>query len=123
MAITGNPRNDLLVRYPMTKKIYTSDQVQTVKGMQDSFGWSVRKIAKETGIPKSVVGRWTKEPKVWRENYRWNVPENKALSLKQQVALQKFRKKVAAGKKVDPDKYKGLMIHYLDDDTYEAYSG
>ena len=123
MAITGNFRNDLLGFVYVTKKKYTSDQVQTVKGMQDSFGWSVRKISKETGIPKSVVGRWTKNPKVWKENYRWNVPENKALSPKQQIALQKFRKKVAAGKKIDPDKYKGLMIHYLDDDTYEAYSG
>ena len=123
MAITGRSWNDLLVRGTMTKKRYTSGQVDTVKGMKDEFGWSVRKIAKETGIPKSVVGRWTKEPKVWKENYRWNVPEDKALSPKQQVALQKFRKKVVAGKKVDPDKYKGLMIHYLDDDSYEAYSG
>ena len=123
MAITGNLWHNLLGLVSVTRKKYTSDQVETVKGLKDSFGWSVRKIAKETGIPKTIVGRWTKEPKVWKENYRWNVPEDKALSPKQQVALQKFRKKVAAGKKVDPDKYKGLMIHYLDDDTYEAYSG
>lgn len=107
----------------MTKKKYTSDHVAGVKGLHDAFGWSVRKIAKETGIPKSVVGRWTKEPKVWKEKYRWNIPEDKALSPKQRIALEKFRKKVAKGKKIDPEKYTGLMIRYTEDDEYEAYSG
>ena len=122
MATAGYFRYDLLGFIGVIKKKYTSDQVQTVKGLQDSFGWSVRKIAKETGISKSVVGRWTKDPKTWKEKYRWNVPENKALSSKQRVALEKFHKKVVKGKKVDPDKYKGLMIHYAEDDNWEPYS-
>ena len=105
-----------------TKKKYTSDHVDTVKGMKDTFGWSVRKIAKETGIPKSVVGRWTKDPKTWKEKYRWNVPENKKLSKKDQIALEKFRKKVAKGKKKDDNKYKGLMIRYTEDDDWVPYS-
>ena len=122
MASTGYCRYDLLVRDTMTKKKYTSTQVDTIKNLKDEFGWSVRKIAKETGIPKSVVGRWTKDPKTWKENYRWNVPENKTLSPKQRIALEKFRKKVVKGKKVDPEKYKGLMIRYTEDDDWVPYS-
>ena len=106
----------------MTRKKYTADHVEGVKIMKDTFGWSVRKIAKETRIPKSVIGRWTKDPKEWKEKYRWNVPERIDLSLKKQKALEKFRKKVAKGKNIDPEKYKGLMIRYTEDDEYEAYS-
>ncbi|MCK5520337.1 MAG: hypothetical protein KAI81_04430 [Candidatus Marinimicrobia bacterium] len=107
----------------MNKKIYTSTQVDIIKGLKDEFGWSIRKISQETGIPRSVVGRWTKDPKIWRENYRWNVPERTDLSPKRKKALKKFRKKVAGGKKKDPDKYKGLMIRYTEDGDFEAYSG
>lgn len=113
---------NLLVWDTMTKKKYTSKHVSSVNDMKDLYGWSVRKIAKETGIPKSVVGRWTKNPKEWQEKYRWNVPEDKALSPKRRVALEKFRKKVVKGKKKDPEKYKGLLIRYTEDDDYVPYS-
>ena len=107
------------------RKQYTSNQIDTIKGLKNEFNWSIRKIAKETGIPKSVVGRWTKEPKVWKEKYRFNIPEKsrKGMSEKRVKSLEKFRKKVAKGRKGDPDKYSGLQIRYDEDGDWEAYSG
>lgn len=106
------------------KKVYTSDQVETVKQMKRNFPkLSIRNMAKITGIPKSVVGRWTKEPQVWKEKYRFNKPEHIKMTDKQFTALQKFKKKVKDEKKVDSEKYQGLMIKFTEDGEMEVYSG
>lgn len=124
MGITSDCRNNLLWSDSMSKKTYTSAHIDAVKGLREAFSWSIRKIAKETGTPKSVVGRWVKDPEVWKEKYRFNVPEKtkKGMSEKRRKSLEKFHKKVAKEKKVDPDKYKGLMLRYTEDDDWVPYS-
>lgn len=102
--------------------VYTARQVETALGLSKDFGWSIRKIGRETGIPKSVIGRWVKDPQEWKEKYRWNVPKYIKMDRKRLKSLKKFHAKVKRGKEVDPDKYKGLQIRYGDGD-YEAYSG
>ena len=108
----------------MPNRQYTTRQVDAIVNMKKAFPeLSIRKIAKTVNIPKSVVGRWLKEPKVWKDKYRFNIPKDTILIDKRQVALNRFKKKVAKAKKVDKDKYKGLRIHYADDGEWEAYSG
>lgn len=122
MANTGYPRNDLLGFNSVRQ--YTSDHVEMINLAYKTGDKSIRSLGKFYDIPKSVVGRWVKEPKVWKEKYRFNAPEKvkKGMSEKRRLSLKKFHKKVADAKKVDPDKYKGLMIRYTEDDDYEAYS-
>ena len=118
------------------KTVYTAQQVQVMSDMKAEFpGLSIRKMADMTGVPKSVVGRWVKDPIVWKRKYVFNVPKQVKLSKKspgkyrdgtpkksQKERHDAFFAKVKKAKLQDKNKYKGLLISY-DDDEFEIYSG
>lgn len=102
----------------MSKRKYTVGQVDTISGLKAEFGWSVRKIAEETGIPKSVVGRWTKDPEIWKQKYQITAQKAKSnkLSPKVRKQLRKAIKHVSDPAK--PTRHKLHLTIYEEDDTY-----
>ena len=104
----------------MTNK-YTIEHFNLVIALRNTTDKSIRAIAEFTGISKSNVGRWVKNPKEYQSKMQFIPPTDTGLSDKKQKALARFKKKVAAGKRKNPGTYEGLLIRFEDGD-YVPYS-
>lgn len=100
-------------------RTYTPEHVDTVLSVRKLSGASIRGISDLLSIPKSVIGRWIKDPEVWKEKYLFNIPEGFNMSEKDIESLKKFEAKVA--NREDPTDYEGLEIRF-EDGEWEAYS-
>lgn len=104
----------------MTKKKtkeYTIEDVKSVKRLRERTGESVRKIAKRLSIPKSVVGRWIKEPVKYAQKYSFRDAKRRKpwlterdrrrfLKMEQRILNEPIKKQC------------DLIIVVDDDDTY-----
>ena len=104
-----------------TTKEYSSEDVKGVKWIRASTGKSIRQIAKETGIPKTVVGRWVKEaPIVYIRKYDFRDVKRKArqkLSKEDYEIFQKMEHRILK----EPIGRQGeLTIEWYDDDDGEG---
>lgn len=108
--------------------IYTSRQVKSISELRELWGWSIRKIGKETKVPKSVVGRWIKDPQLWIEKYDLAEGQRKKASWspKRKLAWEKFHEKILKrekkAEKIKDGTYKGMQVRYDEDDDFELYS-
>ena len=98
------------------RKEYNERQVDIVTGLQKEFGMSVRKIAKETGIPKSVIGRWVKDPVKWRRQYSFRDGYREVKSRMNKTLFKKFQKAQDRILNKPHGKQSTLKIKFIDDD-------
>lgn len=103
-----------------TIKEYSSTDVRGVKWLRATTGKSVRAIAKETGIPKSVVGRWIKEDEiVYIRKYDFRDVKRK---VRYNLSKEDYEKFLKVENKIlhNPiGKQSELTIEYYDDDDGE----
>lgn len=102
-------------------KEYSSTDVRGVKWLRTTTGKSIRAIAKETGIPKSVIGRWIKEDEiVYVRKYDFRDVKRK---VRENLTKKDYEKFLKIENKIlhNPiGKQSELTIEYYDDDDGEG---
>lgn len=100
----------------MTKREYTIKEIRAVVA-EHKAGKSIRNISEFWDIPKSVVGRWVKDPEHWKQTYRFRDVERKIQDperrAKYRRAVHKFRS--------EPEKYADIEADYIEEGDYYEF--
>lgn len=101
----------------MTKREYDISDVRLVKDTKAKTGQSIRAIAKNLGYPKSVVGRWVKDPIEYGRKYSFRDAKRKKpwLTEKERRKFMRMEHQILH----EPiRKQSDFIITVDDDDTY-----
>jgi hypothetical protein len=112
-----------------TTKEYDSVDVRYVLKQRNTTKKSIRQIAKDTNIPKSVIGRWVKEDKmVYIRKYDFRDVRRQVSKKLSQKDIEVFMKLEHRILKEPIGRQSELTIEWYDDDDgesgyYSAVSG
>lgn len=95
---------------------YEPDDIIALVRMHKKYGMSVRDLESITKIPKSVIGRWTKNPDEWLQHYEKRDTLGNILDKEQRNKARNRLEKFIDMKK--SEKQKKLRIRYDEVDDY-----
>ena len=106
-----------------TTKEYSSNQVKAAHIIRKTTGHSIRRIAKDMKIPKSVIGRWIKEDeKIYVRKYDFRDVKRKVKKNLSQKDYETFSKMEHRILHAPISEQSELTIEYYDDDEDGYYS-
>ena len=73
------------------------------------YGLSIRRIAKDLGIPKSTIGRWVKDPDYFRQNMQFKTVGRKIKEHPEHL----IKRDTKQGRLSDYDKYRKFKERIL----------